>query len=496
VVKVSGGAVRGTMQADGDVATFQGIPYAAAPVGDLRWRDPQPVKPWTGVREADAYGPACIQEAGAEGRDALSLSEDCLHLNVWSPGWPSKKKLPVMFWIFGGGNRTGSASNPTFDGAALARRGVIVVTFDFRLGLFGYFVHPDLTAESPHHGAGNYGLKDQLAALKWVHANIARFGGDPNNITVFGQSSGSWDTGLLVASPQSNGLIARAIMESGPGYPMATLAEAEAAGQAFAANLKAPAGGAQIKFLRGLSAEEIEKAANTAAKGSAPNMGPSIDGWYMPAHSSVMFAQGREHKVPLIIGSNAQEMAGPPPDGVRKAVGDAFGIDADKALAYYGLNKGGEGKSDPLYGSVGKQVAADGLQRCGSVQMAAWHQAAGNTTYEYQFDRPLPGRPATQHAAELPFVFGNLLKTGNFGGAFSEADYRASNDIQTYWTNFAKSGDPNGAGMPVWPKFDGNVRSYLEFTLDSGPVPKEGLRREICDLYMDNVAAKMKQAGR
>ena len=495
VAAVSGGQVRGKLLAQGDVAVFKGIPYAAPPVGDLRWREPQPVKAWPGVRDATAFGAACVQEVRDGNRqEATGNGEDCLHLNVWTPAWPTKDRRPVMLWIFGGGNRTGGAAADYYDGAALARRGVVVVTFDFRLGLFGFFSHPELTAESPHHTSGDYGLQDQLAALKWVRANIARFGGDPDNITVFGQSSGSWDTGLMVASPQSEGLFRRAIQESGPGYPMATLKEAEQQGVSFAARLKPPAGAGQIGYLRGLSAEQLQKAAVAADKSSAPNMGPSIDGWYAPAHSSTMFAEGREHKIPLLIGNNAQEMAGPRPEDVRKAVAEAFGADADKAMAYYGLTDGGPGKVDPLYGTVGKQVAADGLQRCGSVQEAVWHAATGSPVYEYQFDRPVAGRPATQHAAELTYLFGNLLATGPYGGPYTAADRKVSDDLQTYWTNFAKTGDPNGAGLPRWPRFEPTARPYLEFTNDAGPVAKAGLRREICDLYMDNVRRRMTEA--
>jgi para-nitrobenzyl esterase len=331
---------------------------------------------------------------------------------------------------------------------------------------------------------------DQIAALKWVHANIASFGGDPGNVTVFGQSAGGWNTGLMIETPVSKGLIRRGIMESGPGNSMASLQDAEKLGSAFAASIKAPTSG-QIAFLRALSADQLQKAAVSAAKDSAPNMGQSVDGWVMPLAQPDWMAQGREQHIPLIIGSNAQEMAGPEPAGVRAAVTAAFGINADKAMAFYGLTDGGPGNVDPLYGPVGKQVAADGRQRCGSIQDAVWHAQAGSPTWEYQWDRPIPGRAATQHGAEVGYLFGTLFE-GKDAVPATEADRKAASEIQTYWLNFARSGSPNGGGMPAWPKFDPDARGYLEFTTDSGPLAKAGLRREVCDLYLENVREQMK----
>jgi para-nitrobenzyl esterase len=488
VVKVTGGTIRGRVLAD-DVASFKGIPFAAPPIGDLRWREPQPVKPWKDMKDATGFSASCMQEAREDNANPTGYSEDCLYLNVWAPKRLSNPKLPVMFYLYGGGNLTGSAAAPRLDGAALSRHGVVVVTINYRLGLFGYFVHPELTAESPHRASGNYGLMDQVAALKWVHANIARFGGDPGNVTVFGQSAGGWNTGLMVETPLSKGLLRRGIMESGPGNPMASLEVAEKRGAAFASSIKAPASG-QVAFLRALPADQLQKAAVSAAKDSAPNMGPSVDGWVMPLAQPDWMAKGREQHIPLIIGSNAQEMAGPEPTGLHAAVTAAFGINADKAMAFYGLTDGGPGNVDPLYGPVGKQVAADGRQRCGSVQDAIWHAQTGSPTWEYQWDRPIPGRPATQHGAEVGYLFGTLFEGGDAVPATS-ADRKAAEEIQAYWLNFAKSGDPNGGGMPLWPKFNPAARGYMEFTTDNGPIAKQGLRREVCDLYLDNVRHQM-----
>jgi para-nitrobenzyl esterase len=491
VVSVTGGRIRGTAMSAGGVA-FKGVPFAAAPLGDLRWKEPAAVKPWQDVRDAKTFGPSCVQEIQAWNKqEAEGNKEDCLYLNVWTSEWPAKGKKPVMFWIYGGGNTGGGASVDYFDGASLSRRGVVLVTVNYRLGLFGYFVHPGLTAESPHHASGNYGLLDQVAALKWVRDNIAKFGGDPNNVTVFGQSAGAGNTAMLLASPMTKGLFQRAIQESGGAIrEMATMADAEKAGEKFAVSLKAPAGAEGIKALRAMPAEQLEKAWVSARGNEGPNAAPSIDGYFNPANSANTFAAAKEHAIPLLIGSNAQEQRGPDPKELREAVKTAYGINAEKALAYYGLNNAGDGNSDPLFGPANQQFGADSRQRCGAVQEAIWHTATKQPVWEYQFDRAIPGRKATNHSAELEYVFGNLLPAGFLGGPYGETDRKISNDVQVYWTNFAKSGDPNGANMPKWPKFDATARLYMEFT-DNGPVAKEGLRREICDLYMANVKHKM-----
>jgi para-nitrobenzyl esterase len=233
-------------------AAFKGIPYAAPPLGDLRWREHAPVAAWTGVREANAFGASCVQEILSWNKqEATGNQEDCLYLNVWTPEWPSKARKPVMVWLHGGGNAGGGASVDYFDGVSLSRRGIVLVTINYRLGLFGFFVHPGLTTESTHHTSGNYGLLDQVTALKWVRDNIAQFGGDPNNVTLFWQSAGSVDTSYLLASPLSKGLFQRVIQESGPPIrDMMTLSEAERAGEKFGASLNAPAGKDGIRFLR------------------------------------------------------------------------------------------------------------------------------------------------------------------------------------------------------------------------------------------------------
>ncbi|HEY5056932.1 MAG TPA: carboxylesterase family protein, partial [Acidobacteriaceae bacterium] len=275
-VSISAGKLRGALTPQGE-AVFKGIPFAQPPVGQLRWRAPLPAKPWSGVRDAGAFGPACVQ-GGTEG---VNSSEDCLYLNVWTPAWPMKSPAAVMVWIYGGGNFAGAASDPTFDGTNLARHGIVLVTVNYRLGVFGFLAHPGLTQESPHHVSGNYGLLDQVQALHWVHDNIAQFGGDPGKVTIFGESAGSLDINVLMASPLSEGLFQRVIGESGPVVAPPPLAEGEKKGLDFASKMDASGPGAVAK-LRGLSSAELEKATGQGLAFLGPTLGVVVDGWVFP----------------------------------------------------------------------------------------------------------------------------------------------------------------------------------------------------------------------
>jgi para-nitrobenzyl esterase len=502
VVTVSGGQIRGRRLPAPGGAVFKGIPFVQPPVGDLRWREPVPVKPWQGVRAAAAFGPSCTQNmAGWNAQEAPGNKEDCLYLNVWAPEWPAKTKKPVMLYIHGGGNTTGAASVDYLDGASLVRRGVVLVSTNYRLGVFGFFAHPELTRESAHKASGNYGLMDQIAALKWVRDNIAKFGGDPANVTVFGHSAGSMDIGMLLASPVAKGLFHRAVQESGAAVGLRaarSLTESEEAGRKLAERLNAPAEGA-ITYLRGIPAEELQKAVYppnppSGAAAGGPGVGPNVDGWVLTRNQAEVFAAGQEHPVPLIIGNAAREMrGGNSPEALRKSIEQSYGNLAPKALALYGLAQpGSRGNQDPLYGDAATQWSADSGFRCGAVLEAEFHATAGHLAYEYQFDRAIPGRAATEHAAELPYVFGNLLPAGFVGGPFGPDDRKISDQMQLYWTNFAKTGDPNGSGLPKWPKFNPTARGYIEFT-DNGPVAKEGLRRAFCDLFIESVMRRLKK---
>src|SRR5262245_31627145 len=350
IVAVTGGQIRGAAIAGG--AVFKGIPFAAPPTGDRRWREPAAVQPWSGVRDATKFGAICPQQPSPIVGDAIKTSsEDCLFLNVWTAQWPAAGAArPVMVWIPGGGNFAGAASQPTYDGEALAKRGVIVVSLNYRLGAFGFFSHPALTRESPHRASGNQGILDQIAALRWVQDNIARFGGDPKNVTIFGESAGSLDVSVLMTSPLSKGLFHRAIAESGPvvlvGEP-ATLAEAEKRGQAAAARWKVPAD-ATLQALRAVSTADIIAAeANLLADGIAsmfPNLGVTVDGYVFPRKPSQVFAAGGQHRVPMLLGNNGREQV---PGSVLtkdlpKAIASTYGPLAPRAVTLYG------GAPDPV----------------------------------------------------------------------------------------------------------------------------------------------------
>jgi para-nitrobenzyl esterase len=504
---VSGGRIEGSLLERGG-AVFKGIPFAQPPVESLRWREPQPLKPWTGVRAATAFGAPCAQNSG-NGRILDGSSEDCLYLNVWTAEWPSGGPKPVLFWMHGGGNYAGSAGSPNFDGENLARHGVVLVSANYRLTAFGFFAHPELTRESPHHASGNYGLMDQIAALKWVRANIARFGGDPGNVTIFGQSAGAVDATVLMTSPLAAGLFHKVIAESGTvtrnpdaatlamtalGSVMTVkrgdvsysdapaLAEAEKNGQELAGLLGAPATGS-LPYLRGLSAADILKVTSSPQKSIGPANGIEVDGWVVPKAPAEVFATGHQHRVPLLAGNNSRERSPrTTQEDLTRAIQAMYGPLAPRA---FGLYRAAE--PDPLYGDSSAQWVVDTMYRCPVVAELQWHTAAGNPAWEYQFDRAAPGREAigAVHGAEVPYVFGTL------DSKYSSVDHGISEVIQQYWTTFAKTGNPNDGGLSEWPGFSASAREYLEFTSD-GPASGKGLRKPFCALYVENVQRLMK----
>src|SRR5579871_1761250 len=482
IVAVTGGKIQGSVLSPG--AAFKGIPFAAPPVGDLRWREPKPVKPWPGVRDAAQFGSRCMQ-------NGAGVSEDCLYLNVWTPEWPSKSLKPVMLWIHGGGNFAGASSDAIFDGERLARRGVVLVSANYRLGVFGFFAHPELTAESTHHASGNYGLMDQVLALKWVHDNIARFGGDPRNVTIFGESAGSLDINVLLTSPLARGLFARLIGESGPVVAPPSLAEGEKKGLTVASNLKADS----LKALRALPAEELQKATGQGLSFLGPLLGVVVDGWVLPKPPFQVFETGKEDRVDLLLGTNARELTRPffPVAGLNEGIASQFGPLTSRALDIYGVKDGKEPQPDPVFGSAMAQWATDSQFRCGTVAQLIWHARASNTAYQFQFSRVPLGREAVgaAHGSELAYVFGTLAIAGRAANApkYDSVDETVSDQMQQYWTNFAKTGNPNGGSLPQWPKFDPTARAYIDLTAN-GPVAREGLRRQACDLFIENITAK------
>jgi para-nitrobenzyl esterase len=492
IVNVTGGPIRGSARAGG--AVFKGIPFAAPPTGERRWREPMAVQPWSGVRDATTFGAICLQAPTPIVGDAIkTASEDCLFLNVWTAQWPAGAARPVMVWIPGGGNFVGAGSQAGYDGEPLARHGVVVVTINYRLASLGFFSHPALTRESPRRASGNQGILDQIAALQWVQENIARFGGDPKNVTIFGESAGSLDVSVLMTSPLSKGLFHRAIAESGPvvlvGEP-STLAEAEKRGQAAAARWKVPPDGS-LEALRAVSAAAIIAAEPNFFVGDQipdlfPNLGITVDGYVFPRKPAQVFAGGQQHRVPMLLGSNGREQV--PGSTLAKDLPDAiakrYGPLAPRALTLY------VGAPDPVYGTAAEQWGTDTSFRCSTVAQAMWHAAAGNPAFEYEFVHVPPERAAlgAVHASELSHVFGTyaqgLVGVGPPARA-TGVDARVSDVMQRYWTNFAKTGDPNGPGLPVWPKFDTKSRGYVEFA-SSGPIVKQGLRRPFCDLFIEN----------
>jgi para-nitrobenzyl esterase len=480
VVAVTGGKIRGATL-DGAGAVFLGIPYARPPVGPLRWREPSPVEPWTDVRDATAYGPPCAQNPYFNPSVKETAREDCLYLNVWTPKIKSARVgKPVMVWIPGGGNFAGASGERT-SGEKLIRHDVVVVSLNYRLGLFGFFSHPDLTRESPHRASGNQGILDQIAALRWVHANIATFGGDPSNVTIFGESAGSFDVSVLMTSPLSRGLFRRAIGQSGAvvlaGEPL-SLKDAESRGASLAEAWGAGAN-PSIASLRELSMAAILKAEPNFLDKPQPNLGVTVDGYVFPVRPSTVFAQGRQHRVDMLLGNLAHEWVPGvvPPANLKEAIEATYrAATAKRALALYA-----ESETDSLYGTPSEQWVEDIGFRCSAVAQLLWHATARNRAFEFQIEHlPLARRRGNAHAADVAYVFGKVD-----GDGYDGVDRAMSEALQKYWTNFAKTGNPNGPGVPTWPSFDPTTRAYLAFT-DGGPTAKKGLRRAFCDLFLKN----------
>ena len=493
------GQLRGVATPGGG-AQFLGIPFAQPPVGELRWREPLPAKPWAGVRDANAFGAPCAQPVlGAWNRhDAETSQEDCLYLNVVTPVWPAKAKLPVMFWLHGGANEGGTASTVFYNGGTLASHGVVLVSVNYRLGIFGFFAHPGLTRESAHHGSGNYGLMDQILALRWVIDNIDKFGGDPANITVFGQSAGAIDTGLLMTSPAKD-LFQKAIEQSGASFSAAVplLADAEQAGESAGTNLGAPAGDGAIAYLRQIPASEL--IGKWMVLKPHPRFGPDVDGWVISRLPAQVFASGQESAIPLMFGTTNREFGametGMPgsADGLRRMISTLSGSFAPQALAAYGLADGGSGANDAFYGTAQDQWAADLIFRCPATTQGEWHSAAHRPAYEYEFDHAIPGQESkgAVHSSDLPYVFGSFPKTGNLAGNAGDIDYKISDLMETCWTNFAKAGDPNSSGLPNWPRF-GESKAFIQFAQDGHVVNATGLRAAQCNVYKQAMAERMK----
>ena len=474
IVAVDGGQITGVPPSPGDqVWIYKGIPYAAPPVGARRWRPPQALAPWTGVQEATKAAPACMQtkrpEGSFYGQVVDEMSEDCLYLNVWTAA-DENARAPVMVWIHGGGLTSGHGMEVTYDGAALARRGVVLVTINYRLGPLGYLSHPLLAAESERKASGNYGILDQIAALQWVQRNIPRFGGNPERVTIFGESAGSWSVHHLVASPLAKGLFHGAVGQSGGGfgafgaaYPKA---QTEADGVQF---VKALLGDTEptLAAMRAKSGEEV--LAVPRAPGS--RLSPTIDGWVFPDSIRQIFADGRQNPVPVMVGSTADEGASlgaggagaVSPNAFRAGARKTFGRLANTFLSTYPATNADE--------AMKSQVAAFTDQHFGW-EMRTWARmtaARGIPAYAYFFSRVAPGPDAARlgafHAGEIIYVFDNLGKSPfpYANRAYDDTDRQLSKQMASYWVNFAKTGNPNGDGLPPWPAYKRDQDEVLEF---------------------------------
>jgi len=490
--QTANGVLEGVVSPDGKVRTFKGIPYAAPPVGPLRWKAPQPVSSWTGVRKAVDYAPRAMQ--GRIYDDMIfndkGPSEDCLYLNLWMPENSSKSKLPVMVWIHGGGFVAGSSSEPRQDAGNLSKKGVMVVSFNYRMGVFGFFSHPELTEESGHYASGNYGLLDQVAALQWIKNNIATFGGDPDNVTIFGESAGSSSVCALMASPLAQGLFHRAIGESGaffsPTSPLKQRVEAEQAGVNFA---KSSFGTGSLEAMRAMPAQKILNAALKEPKGY---FSPDIDGYFLTADCSSIYTAGNQSHVPLLAGWNKDEgkpesfFASDKPT-VKSYVSHAntrFNNNAEAFLKLYPATTDEEAKR-AARDFAGDQSTAYADWKWLELQL----KTGASPVFRYEFDQTLPlpadAKPDTDplapHASEIEFVF-RVLSSRNL--PWRAEDYEVSELISSYWTNFAKTGDPNGPGLPQWPAYserDGYQTMHLG--IKSGPVPDNHRSRyEFLDL--------------
>jgi para-nitrobenzyl esterase len=480
---------------EGDIRTFLGIPFAAPPVGPLRWREPMPAASWKGVRQATSFGPHCMQAPFFEDmifRDP-GPSEDCLTLNVWTPAKDKAAKLPVMVWIYGGGYQGGSTSEARQDGKVLAENGVIVVTMNYRLGIFGFFTHPALTAESPNKASGNYGLLDQTAALRWVKENIAAFGGDPSNVTLFGESAGSFAVSSHMASPVDKGLFQKAIGESGGAFSKSTLGmksridaevkDAEFANKVYHADT--------LEQLRAIPAQELlDRATKPAASKELVRFSPVIDGYLLPESVPAIFAAGKQNDLPLLAGWNHDEggvLSKSTVESFQASVNKQFGDDAPKVLAAY------TAASDAEAIRAASDLTADSF-----IAYSTWKWLEAQATtgkqpiYRFRFDEVVPADPfhtagdSAYHSGEIAYVFGSQHLLTDF--KWTPEDQALSKQMQQYWSNFAKTGDPNGAGLPTWPKYNA-ATGWQVMHLGAQPVAEKDDHRNR-DLVLDSIWGK------
>lgn len=490
-VRVAQGMLEGIDAARPGVRAFLGIPYAAPPVGNRRWTAPEPPASWQGVRPAGKFGNRCIQTHPFPDMlfQSAAESEDCLTLSVWTPA-KAGDHLPVMFWIHGGGFFSGASDEQRHDGSALASKGVVLVAINYRLGVLGFLAHPELTAESPKHASGNYALLDMIAALHWVQDNIAAFGGDPHNVTIFGESAGSFAVSELMASPLAKGLFHKAIGESGGafrqgGLAVTTLAAAEGRGVEFATKV----GARSLAELRAMPPAKLIEAV-----GDGPGFNPIVDGYVLPADPLDVFTAGRQAKVPLLAGWNSAEIKLPPTTvaAFEQQLARAFPEDLDSARAYYPAHDDREARLSAI------ALASDNFTVFGTWKWLELQAATGGVpVYRYLFDQPMPtdsgpapaDDPGAAHAMDIEYEF-ETLDSRHL--AWGDVDRRVADLTATMWTNFAKRGDPNGPGVPPWPTWNAAGEKRL-MRINANPTTEPERDRARFE-FLDRLARRKRSA--
>lgn len=505
-IRTEAGLVSG-MEKDG-IRIYKGVPYARPPVGDLRWRPPVPPQPWDGVRRCTEFGPSCVQPKKAMlGPDHAvkgDQSEDCLYLNVWTPARNRSERLPVMVWIHGGGFTIGSGAERVYDGEALARRDVVVVTINYRLGIFGFFAHPLLSRESPRGVSGNYGFLDQIRALRWVKHHIAAFGGDPGCVTIFGESAGAVAVSDHMVCPLSAGLFHRAIAQSGSAYFPARYLKKRAGGKEsvedmgarMARELGVSDAEDPLAALRAVSADRL-LAASHAAVGlysQGTRYGPCVDGWVFPDSPARLFSSGKIHDVPFMAGSNADEgtmfLKNLPIRGVigyRLFVRKAMGPHARDMLELFPARTPDEVRHQLNKITTAVSFAAPARAMCRAMEKVS------SRAYLYHFTRVPDTKLKSAgafHGLEIAYAFGNIKR---FGG-FDDTDRALSTTMADTWARFARTGDPNGEGLPGWPPYAADRDEHLEFG-DAVKVGKN-LFKQACDLADRHLADRSDHDGR
>jgi para-nitrobenzyl esterase len=513
-VKTVNGILEGTYESG--IRVFRGVPFAAPPVGNFRWREPQPVKNWSGVRKADKFGPRAMQLPvfGDMNFRSDGVSEDCLYLNVWTPAITGNEHLPVLVYFYGGGFIAGDGSEPRYDGESMARRGIVAITVNYRLGVFGFFAYPELTKESPHHGSGNYGLLDQSAALKWVQQNIAAFGGDPKKITIAGESAGSFSVSAQMASPLSKNIIAAAIGESGSllGNPTSSLQDAEKSCTEFAKGI----GAKTLAELRAIPADQLLQATANTGYGRFP---VTVDGYFFPKSPIEIYEAGEQAHVPLLVGWNSEEMNyrmilgqnKPTVQNYTNAIQKLYNENASGILKAYNVS------SDEQVEEVATELAGDRF-----IGFSTWKwsniqsKTGGKPVYRYLYARArpemrpemgnavaglaggivkdsatakAPKMPAARgavHSAEIEYAMGNLSTNRVYD--WQPEDYKVSEILQAFFANFIKTGNPNGLGVPAWPAIVNNKNvEVMHIDINTRAEPDKNGERY---LFLDKSAKK------